>query len=169
MIAIKSVLVATDFSPASVSALAYGRALAQTFCSTLHVLHVVENLMTRIAYGEGAMAGPPPIELQAEIEGLARKDLEAFISDSDRRELHAISVLRVGNNAAKEISEYAKEAAVDIIVIGATGRGMIDRFLTGSVADKVIRRAPCPVLAVRHPEHEFLIPDALQVVAHKTA
>ena len=54
-------------------------------------------------------------------------------------------------------------------MIGATGRGALDRMLMGSVADKVIRQAPCPVLAVHHPEHEFVGPDALQVVNQVTA
>jgi nucleotide-binding universal stress UspA family protein len=169
MIAIKNVLVATDFSPVSDTALVYGRALARTFDATLHVLHVVDNLGARLSYADASLAGFAPPELQAEIEQSARKSLDAFVTDTDRRELRATPVLRVNNSTAKEIAEYAKEASIDIIVIGATGRGAVDRMLMGSVADKVIRRAPCPVLTVRHPEHEFVIPDALQTVAHKRA
>lgn len=166
MIAIKNVLVATDFSPVAASALVYGRALARTFGGTLHVLHVVDDLTTRLAYADASVPGFAPHQLQADIEQAARKELETAVGEDDRRELHAKSVLRVSNSPAKEIAEYAKEAAIDVIVIGATGRGTIDRMLMGSVADKVIRRAPCPVLAVRHPEHEFVTPDALQTVAH---
>jgi nucleotide-binding universal stress UspA family protein len=166
MIAIKNVLVATDFSPVAETALVYGRALARTFGARLHVLHVVENLAARLAYADASMAGFSPSEVQADIERAATKDLEALVGDDDRRELNATAVLRVGNSTAKEITDYAKEASIDVVVIGATGRGAIDRMLMGSVADKVIRRAPCPVLAVRHPEHEFVMPDALQPVAH---
>jgi nucleotide-binding universal stress UspA family protein len=169
MIAIKNVLVATDFSPVSDTALVYGRALARTFGGALHVLHVVDNLGARLSYADAALAGFAPPQMQAEIESAARKSLDTFVTETDRRELHAAAVLRVGNNPAKEIAEYAKEASIDIIVVGATGRGGVDRLLMGSVADKIIRRAPCPVLTVRHPEHEFVIPDALQVVAHHTA
>lgn len=165
MIAIKNVLVATDFSPASETALVYGRALARTFNGTLHVLHVVDNLNARLTYADAAVAGLAPVELQQEIERSGRQQLDRFVTEADRRELHAVSVLRVNNSTAKEIAEYAKEAAIDIIVVGATGRGAIDRMLMGSVADKIIRRSPCPVLAVHHPEHEFVLPDALQTVS----
>ena len=166
MIIIKNVLVATDFSPLAETALVYGRSLARTFGSRLHVLHVVENLAVRLAYADGSMAAFAPSELQAEIERVAKKHLEAFVTDRDRQELRAITVLRVSNSTAKEIANYAKEASIDIIVIGASGRGATDRMLMGSVADKVIRRAPCPVLAVRHPEHEYVLPDAIEAIAH---
>ena len=168
MIAIKNVLVATDFSPVSETALVYGRALARTFNGTLHVLHVVDNLAARLSYADPVAGVAPPV-LQADIERAARRNLEEFVTETDRRELHAVTILRVNASTATEITEYAKEAAIDVIVIGATGRGAIDRMLMGSVADKVLRRAPCPVLAVRHPEHEFVIPDALEVVAHVNA
>lgn len=164
MITIKNVLVATDFSEVAGRALVYGRALARTFGGKLHVLHVADNLGSRLAYADVAMTGFSSPELQAEIEQAARKELEALIRDDDRRELHAVPVLRVNHNTATEIANYAKEESIDIIVIGATGRGAIDRMFMGSVADKVIRRAPCPVLAVRSPEHEFVTPDALLAV-----
>ena len=167
MIAIKNVLVATDFGPVSETALAYGRALARTFGGKLHVLHVVEDLTLRFAYADTAIGGLPPEELQAEIVRAAKNRIEAYVSESDRRELNAVPVLRVGNHTANAIAEYAKEAAIDLVVVGTTGRGAIDRALMGSVADKVIRRAPCPVLAVHHPEREFVIPDALQVMSSR--
>jgi nucleotide-binding universal stress UspA family protein len=169
MIAIKNVLVATDFSPVSETALIYGRALARTFYAKLHVLHVVDNLAARLSFADASVAGVAPPGLQAEIERSAENSLRAFVTEPDRRELNAVAVLRVSNSTAKEIADYAREAAIDIIVVGATGRGAVDRALMGSVADKVIRRAPCPVLAVRHPEHEFVVPDALQVVEHTKA
>jgi nucleotide-binding universal stress UspA family protein len=169
MIAMKNVLVATDFSPVSESALTYGRELARTFGATLHVLHVVDNLNAHLSYGEAAIVGFEPPGLQAQLEAAARKQLDRVVTETDRRELNAVPVLRVNYKAAPEICEYAKEAAIDVIVIGATGRGALDRMLMGSVAEKVIRHAPCPVLAVRYPEHEFLRPDALQVATRETA
>jgi nucleotide-binding universal stress UspA family protein len=102
--------------------------------------------------------------LQAEIEQVAKRQLEAAVDECDRRELHAMPVLRIGN-PAREIVEYARAQAIDLIVVGATGRGALDRMFMGSVADKVLRHAPCPVLAIRHPEREFLRPDALSVPA----
>jgi nucleotide-binding universal stress UspA family protein len=107
--------------------------------------------------------------MQADIERAVRKYLDATVTETDRRELQAIPILRVGNSTAEEIARYARDAAIDVIVIGATSRGTVNRMLTGSVADKVIRVAPCPVLAVRQPEREFVVPDALQIVTHAKA
>jgi nucleotide-binding universal stress UspA family protein len=67
---------------------------------------------------------------------------------------------------ARAILEYARDAHVDAIVVGTHGRGKLAQLFMGSVAEKVVRYAPCPVLTVRHPEHEFVLPDALQTVAH---
>ena len=166
MITIKNILVATDFSPVAETALMYGRAFARTFGGRLHVLHVVENAVERLAYADASMAPCVSPQFQADLERAAMKELETVVDADDRRELRATALLRVNNNTAQEINDYAKKASIDIIVIGATGRGAIDRMLTGSVADKVIRRAPCPVLAVRHPEREFVTPDAVQPAAH---
>jgi nucleotide-binding universal stress UspA family protein len=143
--------------------------LARTFDATLHVLHVVDDLVARLSFTDASLAGFPPPNMQADLESAAKKNLDNFVTETDRRELRATPVLRVGHNTAKEIIAYATEATIDVIVIGATGRGAIDRVFMGSVADKVIRRAPCPVLTVRDSEHEFVMPDALQVVARQPA
>jgi nucleotide-binding universal stress UspA family protein len=164
MIAIKNVLVATDFSDLAQSAVNYGRELARTGNGTLHVLHVADDIHAIVAYADMGVAGMAPAELQEEIERAAARSLEASVDECDRRELHALTVLRVGDNPAKEIVEYARTHGIDLIVIGATGRGALNRMIMGSVADKVVRQAPCPVLAIRHPEREFLRPDALQAV-----
>ncbi len=58
-----------------------------------------------------------------------------------------------------EIVRYAKEKDIDLIVMGTHGLGFVAHLLMGSVAEKVVRKAPCPVLTVRHPEHEFVIPE----------
>jgi nucleotide-binding universal stress UspA family protein len=165
LIAIKHVLVATDFSPASETALAYGRAFARTFGGRLHVLHVVENVYYTYALaGEGAIAPMIPGDLQREVESAARIELDRVVGEDDRRELRAVPVVVMGNSVAVEIVSYAKDKSVDVIVIGTHGRGALSHLLMGSVAEKVVRTAPCPVLTVRHPEHEFVIPDTLQRV-----
>ena len=61
--------------------------------------------------------------------------------------------------------QYATEHGIDLIVMGTHGRKALGHLLVGSVAERVVRAAPCPVLTVRHPEHEFLVPDALVAVA----
>ena len=62
----------------------------------------------------------------------------------------------------------ASTAAMDLIVMGTHGRGAMARHLAGSVAEKVVRTAPCPVLTVRHPEHEVVVPDAAGATANAT-
>ncbi len=169
MIAIKNVLVATDFSDVAASAIDYARELARRGDGTLHVLHVVDDINSILAYADAGVGGLAPADLQQDIEQAATRSLEAAVDDCDRRELHAVTVLRVGHNPAKEIVEYASANAIDLIVVGATGRGALNRLLMGSVADKVIRQAPCPVLAIRHPEREFIRPDEMQTVGHATS
>jgi nucleotide-binding universal stress UspA family protein len=162
MIALKNVLVTTDFGDASDTALTYGRDLARTFGATLHVLHVLDDVPGRAIGAEGYAVDFS--DLQRGLEKAARTRLDAVVAEDDRRELGAKAVLRTSTTPALAIVAYAKEAGIDLIVIGTHGRGGLAHFFMGSVAERVVRTAPCPVLTVRHPEHEFLRPDALQAV-----
>src|SRR5262245_57834029 len=161
MIKIANVLVATDFGDASGSALAYGREFARTFGARLHVLHVVENPMMFV--GPEA-AGVDFLQLQRDLEAAAQTQFNRLMTEEDRQQLKAITVIRTGRAPAVEIASHARLAAIDIIIMGTHGRSAVPHMLMGSVAEKVVRIAPCPVLTVRHPEHEFILPDALQAV-----
>jgi len=165
MILLKQILVATDFSEPSDAALAYGRELARTFGAQLTVLHVAENIAAR-AYGADGFVFAEP-ELQRDVEAAARKQLEALVSDEDRQQLRAQIVVLTANSTALTIVGFAQETSVDLIVMGTHGRGAVAHLLMGSVAERVVRTAPCPVLTVRHPEHDFVLPDALVAVAAK--
>jgi nucleotide-binding universal stress UspA family protein len=159
MNAIKRILVATDFGLAAENALRYGRGLARSFGADLHVLHVTENVFVRAMDGYGYSSIPP--QVQDDIERAGRTQTEALLRDDDRRELNAIGVTVTSNDPAREIVDYARANAIDLIVIGTHGRGAVAHLFMGNVAERVVRTAPCPVLTVRHPEHEFLVPDAL--------
>jgi nucleotide-binding universal stress UspA family protein len=164
MIVLKKILVATDFGEAAEVALRYGRELARNFGATLHVIHVADDLAARVTgFPEYA---PSLVRLQSDVVTAARKQLDALLSDEDRREQNAKAVLFVSQWPAQTILEYAREEHVDAIVLGTHGRGKIAQLFMGSVAERVVRHAPCPVLTVRHPEHEFVLPDALQTVTH---
>ncbi len=163
MIALKRILVATDFGEASDAALAYGRELARTFEADLELVHVVENILSRGFGAEGYVAAYP--ELQQEVEDAAERQLNATLSVEDREVLRTKAVLLKSNAPAYTIVDYAKEHDFDLIIMGTHGRGAIAHLLMGSVAERVVRTAPCPVLTVRHPEHEFVLPDALVAVA----
>ena len=148
MIVMKQVLVATDFSDASLAALDYGRALARTFGSTLCVMHVTENAFLR------PVAGDP----HAHGAAITRRLCEQ-LTDDDRTALHATTRLETSDNPAESIVRYASTHGVDVIVLGTHGRGALEQLFVGSVAERVVRTAPCPVLTVRQPEREFLVPD----------
>ena len=162
MILIKNVLVATDFSEPSDAALNYGRELARTFTATLHVLHVADNVTFQ--YGVEGYSTMLP-ELQQDVEEAARKQLEGLITEEDRMALHAKRVIVTAVSKAAAIVGYASTHRMDLIVMGTHGRGAVSHFLMGSVAERVVRIATCPVLTVHHPEHEFVVPDALVAVA----
>ena len=158
MIRINSILVAYDFSDTSRNTLAYGRNLARAFGSRLHVLHVADVISTSAAqfYPEGP--GDPEARASALAMGQLRTVLAEGPTDS-----HA--AVRVSPNPALEIVEYATDIRADLIVIGTHGRTGVSRFLMGSVAEHVVRTAPCPVLVVRPSEHEFVVPDPIAVTS----
>ena len=157
MIVLKNILVATDFSEPSAKALAYGCDLARSYDAALHVLHVTENIMLRYA-PEVGFAVP---EMQRDLDKAARQQLDQLISADTVRELRVVPALESATNAAAAIVDYAKVQQVDLIVVGTHGRGLMQHLLMGSVAERVVRTAPCPVLAVRAQERDFIAPDAL--------
>lgn len=164
MIAIRNILVATDFSESSATALAYGREMARRFGAVLHVMHVVDDISARVSVASGL-----PYDLgraQVELEVYANEQLTGSITEEDRRELTIELVQRTSSSPAYAVSTYAREAGIDLIITGTHGRGTVAHLFMGSVAERIIRTSPCPVLTVRHPEHEFIRPDTLTTVAH---
>ena len=162
MIAVKSILVATDFGEASGAALAYGRELARTFGATLHVLHVADDVYVRLG-GDAYMAVLP--ELQKDLEVAAQRQLDELLVDNDPIPLPVKKAVLTSSATAGAIVQYARDLGIDLIVVGTHGRGAVAHLFMGSVAERVVRTAPCPVLTVRHPEHEFVMPDALAPIA----
>ena len=75
--------------------------------------------------------------------------------------------IETATGAATGITSYATAQQIDLIIVGTHGRGAVKQFLMGSVAERVVRTAPCPVLAVRAHEREFIAPDALQAQASR--
>ena len=92
-----------------------------------------------------------------EMEKMAAERLEEVIPRADRDKLSVTLVMRKGNPFL-EVVRYARDQKMDLIVLGTHGRGAIAHVLMGSVAEKVVRKASCAVLTVRHPQHEFVMP-----------
>jgi nucleotide-binding universal stress UspA family protein len=158
MVTLNKILVATDFGEASAAALRYGRELATAFAATLHVLHVAEDLSVA-GVGVNGYAGLPPEVLQ-DIERAARRHNEELLTDDDRRLLKAQAITITSNRFAAAIVDYARANAIDLIVVGTHGRRALSRMMLGSVAERVVRTAPCPVLTVHSLQHEFVTTGA---------
>jgi nucleotide-binding universal stress UspA family protein len=156
MLRIQNILVATDFSDASARALDYARELARAFKASVHVMHVLEDLAAHAWTTEVYVAALPGVH--EEMEKQARERLEQIVTPEDRKDLEVQTVLRLGSPFV-EIVRYAREANIDLIVMGTHGRGAIVHMLLGSVAERVVRKAHCPVLTVRHEPHEFAMPQ----------
>jgi universal stress protein A len=158
MIAIRKILVPVDFSETSDVAVTYGRHLAQTFDAQLILLHIVDDLAARIA-----TTTPGYIDLsklQGEMEQSARSRLGELGDDPARTR----AALVTANPPAPAIVDYATDAKVDLIVMGTHGRSGVAHLFLGSVAERVVRSAPCPVLTVRQPEPSAVRKDSLEAI-----
>ncbi len=152
MIQLKRILVATDFSEHSENALRYATEFATVFDSELHLLHIAEQVP--IMYGEGGLATP---EIESEAIARAEAMLNNQPAEPERSTLKIVRKVLPGHPFV-EICRYAKEHDVELIVIGTHGRGAFAHLLMGSVAERVVRKAICPVMVVREGEHEFVMP-----------
>ena len=130
------ILVPIDFSDPSVVALGYGRDLAQRFTAALHLLHIAENPFLRAVVGDRRSLDEAPARW-----------LEDRLTDADRQR-GAVAVVEQSDEPADEVLRYAKTAKIDLIVMGTHGRTGLARVALGSVAEAVVRAAPCPVLTV---------------------
>jgi len=151
MIAIKKLLVPTDFSEYSKFALKYAVALAKSFEAKVYVLYVHDPYPQGAAF-EGMYYDP---ELVEGTGNKAREILDEIVVELRTQHIDAEPVFLNGRPPL-EIVRRAEELGVDLIVIATHGRKGISHLVFGSTAEKVVRMAPCPVLTVKHPEHEFV-------------
>lgn len=185
---INRICVPTDFSPSAEHALHYGAALAELNEAELHLLHVLQDFEQIVlhpdytASGEQIRAyfdqleqkvvsprGDSPVEREVtEDEGVHRflRSLELGIDnqfgevplDKWWERIRILRATRYGD-PAREICRYARTHSIDLLVLGTHGRTGLSQLLIGSVAERVVRVSPCPVLTVRHPEHDFIVED----------
>jgi universal stress protein A len=152
---IRSILVPTDFSAASERAVGYARALAATLGASVHLVHVLDRLLSP----ELAWAAPA-IEAAAIHERLyqeGRSKLAAVAATVEQSRVPATSEVRSGAPAA-EIIQAAVDYGADLIIMATHGRSGLSHLVLGSVAEQVIRHARCPVLAVRdNPDRTRLV------------
>jgi len=153
---IKKILCPTDFSENSEHALQYALALATLSQADLQLFHVVEP----ITYPQSTEFFEPvldEVELMMKMQSAFQQQLEDQVATL-KTEYPKISGKLVTGNTFLEIIQAARDDDVDMIVMGTHGRTGLAHVLIGSVAERVVREAPCPVLTVKHPAHEFVKP-----------
>ena len=141
------ILVPTDFSPTADAALEHARALARAFGAELHLVHVFEDpLLTGAVTAEAYVPAAP--EVRAALMQEARERLAHRVRAGDADALKTTTEIITGSPATA-IVDHAASAGASLIVMGTHGRGGVAHLLLGSVAERVVRAAPCPVLTVR--------------------
>lgn len=156
MIQLSRILLPTDFSKYSAEATKYACALAEKFDAELHLLHVLETHLSATPEFAAGLALPTSTkENRSACEQLLAKTLEP-----NWAEAHKGKVVRSLEDGIPfvEIVRYAKEHEIDLIVLGTHGRSALAQVLMGSVAERVVRKAPCPVLTIRPEGHHFVMP-----------
>ncbi|MCP4265255.1 MAG: universal stress protein [Candidatus Brocadiaceae bacterium] len=159
MISLKKILCPIDHSNCSKEALKYAVSFARKDKAKLLLLHVID--IRTFNEGSGAMYGvldsmPTQIPNEETLEQLRVKLLDC-IPEEIRDDMDVEAIVAQGVPFA-EIISTAKEKEIDMIVIGSHGRTGISHMMLGSVSEKVVRKAPCPVLTVRQSDHEFVMP-----------
>jgi universal stress protein A len=153
-IEIKRILLPTDFSAYSATATKYACELATRFDAELHLLHTLEvHLASAPTFGMG-LALPQYLH---ESRAAAEKALAGVLDPqwaAGRKVVQAV----VEGSPKVEIIRYARTHGIDVIVLATHGRSGLAHVLTGSVAESVVRTAPCPVLTVRPEGHQFVMP-----------
>jgi nucleotide-binding universal stress UspA family protein len=152
MISLRKIVVPQDFSEYSLHALKYAVTLGGLFNSELLVLHVVEPIVYPADFSFGQVSIPA---MEEEIRKHSEEQLNELVAREIPKNVKAVPIIRVGKPFI-EIIDIAKSENADLIVISSHGRTGVDHVLFGSTADKVVRKAPCPVLTVRPHEHEFV-------------
>lgn len=171
MFALQRILVPTNLGEPSRAAINYGVAFAKQFGARLHLVHVlparrfeaaieaervVETLLPQALDETATPVEPAPEDVA---RNAAREDLAGLLGPDDERETRAEYLLRSAGvqGPGEEIVQCARELGVELIVMGKHRMGFVEHLLAGSVTERVVRDAPCPVLIVHYPEREFVV------------
>lgn len=147
------ILCPVDFSEFTDQILSYAVSITKRFDSELHLIHVIPNLNYFTPY-ESFLTPENLVAIERNIEGEVGKDFDKITKKLD---LPFKRVIKTGVSFV-EIIDYVKEQGIDLVVMGTHGRSGIEHILIGSVAEKVVRKSPCPVLTVRPKDKTFKMP-----------
>ncbi len=155
---ISKVLVPIDFSDYSKSALKYAVSFVKHFSAQLILVYVVEPVIYPPDFSMGQIAIP---SVDLEMDKRAMEELDKLSEQEIPSEIKVKSIVKTGKPFI-EIIETAGEQDVDLIIIATHGHTGMEHILFGSTAEKVVRKAPCPVLTLREPIKGFLFKDELK-------
>jgi len=147
------ILCPVDFSEFTDEILSYAVNIAKRFGSELFLIHVIPNLNYFTPY-ESFLTPENLVAIERNIEGEVGKDFDKITKKLD---LPFKRVTKTGVPFV-EIIDYIKDEQIDLVVMGTHGRSGIEHILIGSVAEKVVRKSPCPVLTVRPKDKTFKMP-----------
>jgi nucleotide-binding universal stress UspA family protein len=152
MTAFDRILVPYDFSAHSQAALEKGAELAEHFGSELHLIHVL--LQPSFTYGHGAYGAPaaPPLAVMPELREQAEQALRDVAGKVGKGPVKVAPLVLEGGDVAQTLLAAAEKLGADLIVMGTHGRTGVARVFLGSVTERTLRCAPCPVLSVQAPE-----------------
>jgi universal stress protein A len=146
MAAVNTILVPTDFSEASRHALQYACVLANATGASMALLHTIETPYVTGGYME-LYAAPP--DYMEKLHEAARVELEQMLTAEEIAKYRVTFAIRIGTPSHEILSYLGDRPEIDLIVMATHGRGGVARLMMGSVADKVLRAARCPVLTIR--------------------
>lgn len=148
---INRILVPIDFSDYSKNALRYAVQFAKQFNSSMYLIYVIEPIIYPADFSMGQVAIP---SMDADIQSRAEEELKNLAKNFIDPSIKVETIIKTGKPFV-EINETAKEKDIDLIIIATHGHTGVEHLLFGSTAEKVVRKAPCPVLTLREPIKGF--------------
>ncbi|MCK9227420.1 MAG: universal stress protein [Syntrophorhabdaceae bacterium] len=149
----KKILCPVDFSQFTQEVINYALDLAKKYGAELHLMHVVPN-MTYFTPYESFLTPENLVAIEKNIQDEVERDFAKLLKGNG---VPTKTVIRTGVPFV-EIIDYAKSESIDLIVMGTHGRSAIENILIGNVAEKVVRKSPCPVMTIRPKGKEFKMP-----------
>jgi nucleotide-binding universal stress UspA family protein len=163
MLEIKNILCPVDFSEYSIRAYHHALSLAEHYRAKLVAMHVVE--LSHYPFADYVASTGDYGEFCRALDEGGQEQLRQFVKKHARKEIHPELVVHEGT-APDCILSVAQEQKADLIVMGTHGRRGYDRLVLGSVTNRVMRRTPCPVVAVCKPPHESMAADKEKGYVH---